>query len=162
MELELSPFMQRQLRLYAEKPERWKLRHNEAMACYELDDVLSFGIYLFTTIRQRDTEWSEQVRSGEKTYSADDARKIGDMYRSWYQPCPELLKAIELFERDDYELVHAKRFKKCCEETQLLTSFNVDRVASAMARVSSGDASKRRSASEALDELHSRVRRRGD
>jgi hypothetical protein len=141
-----------QIDLYTQQSESWKPEHDEAMACRNLEDVIRLGISIFRGVQRVDQEWSEEVRSGAKSFNKDEAKEVADWYEWWYRPCPKVLGDIAGFEQRGYTVDGATEFRECCRATQL-KKLDVDAVLRSVDQLNSG---KGRRLSEAMDELRGR------
>ena len=84
---------QEKTRVYCEESELWKSDHELAMAFYNFQDFLEFGVGLFDSITKIDEDWRLRVLKRECDYEAGFAEALLRVYRQWLQACPRLKRS---------------------------------------------------------------------
>src|SRR5215204_4432887 len=137
------------------KAESWKFEHDSAMACYDFDDWLAFGLKCLEFIRDKERRYHERLKAGN--VSAADSQIIEDiqeLYEQWYSPCRHLLEELEQFEREGFSVSNAEAFRAACMSSNI-PGFEPQKLQSSAQRAQAGEV---RSAKELRDELQRRVR----
>jgi hypothetical protein len=94
------------LSVLGEKPESWKLEHQTAMACRDLEDILSAFNALFGAIRQagrRDSEQSTQEHAARY-------ESIENLYRQWRDAGLGVQSRIQWLSQSDYTVEGSEEF----------------------------------------------------
>lgn len=92
--------------------------HIEAMACFDIQELLAKGIRAFEAICSFDEWYREGVFSGKIKYEAEHEEFVKDLYRVWSEPCKEVLSKLEKVKRDGFRPDHEEAFRACCLEVQ--------------------------------------------
>jgi len=136
------------------KAESWKFDHDSAMACYDFDDWLAFGLKCLEFIRDKERRYHERLKTGKVTADTHAIEEIQELYEQWYSPCRHLLKELEQFEREGYVLSNAQAFRTACVSSNI-PGFEPQKLQAAAQRAQAGHL---RSAKELRDELQRRIR----
>ncbi|MEW4568506.1 hypothetical protein AB1L88_11635 [Tautonia sp. JC769] len=100
------------LAAYSEQAERWKLDHDEAMACVDLEQFLVLGLTLAFSIDMIDTNWRTAMLAGQVEYDPAEEAEIQGRYRSWLAPSADILNRIEGMEAKGYKVRWADEFRR--------------------------------------------------
>jgi len=101
--------------------EHWKQDHQEAMRCFDFEEVLAFGLSLYDYLNRIDEAWRAKVHRQLISYDAEFDRLIEELYRLWLKPCDRILNRLTSFEKH-FEVEGAKEFRAACREVKgLLT-----------------------------------------
>jgi hypothetical protein len=149
--------MDRQRRLYNEisqEAETWKVRHDEAMLCRDIEDAIGIGLSILESIRRRGEHWAREIEDGGAQFSWDQSRELAEQYRWWLEPSTVLLEAIDACERENYQIQNARRFRDAYQDVSLM-SLDVDRDRQSLASLATGSGIP---AKEAMDALRRGVR----
>lgn len=111
-------YVQSNLELYEQGAESWKADHGAAMACYEFEDFLEYGIEIFESISSLDEAWRLRVFKRQVSYDADLESRIHDCYRKWLEPCADVEQVLQWFESRFGELRRAEEFRARRREAQ--------------------------------------------
>lgn len=111
--------MRAQLESYRDVAAAWRLDHQRAMACRDLEDWLDFGLALLDTIRRIDRRHRERVSAGRVAFRRADAEDVSRLYEIWYAPCDHLLGMIDVFEGEGYRVENAGRFRDACRASHI-------------------------------------------
>lgn len=106
--------------------ESWKALHDEASTCIDFEELLALGNSAFELIDRWDVIWHQKVHAGSIPYDAEHEQEILNLYKLWMAPSEYVLQEIGRFERNGYELVGAKEFRKRCEDGRGLMSSDDD------------------------------------
>lgn len=79
--------------------ESWKRKHQKVQECWELEDTLRDGLRLYRFVRDADEAWSKAIQKGCAKFDEARVRGLRKFYESWYEPCDDVLRAIEQMER---------------------------------------------------------------
>ena len=109
---------QEKTRVYCEESELWKKDHELAMAFYNFQDFLEFGVGLFDSITKIDEDWRLRVLKRECDYNAGFAEAVLRVYQQWLQPCVAIEEVLEYFERRFGRVDNAAEFRSRCREAQ--------------------------------------------
>ena len=120
--------LQRQFDLYeqyAVEAEGWQIAHREAMACWNVEDAIEFGLNLLRSLQRRHEQWAKEVEAGRRQYSLTDAREGAERFAWWLERSKPLLQAVEFFERESYRFDRANEFREAVLDVSLM-SLDVD------------------------------------
>lgn len=149
-------FYQAQLRLYktqAEGGESWKIAHQEAMACCDIEDAIGLGLSILENLRRRS---SKSCECGKLSWpeTSDQAR----VYSLWLDATRRLLDgAVRDLEQMGFVVERADALRQACREVSLLP-LDTDRVRRSLESLENGEGVPME---QAIDELRNRLRRRG-
>lgn len=107
--------------------ETWKVDHDAAMRCRDLESLLRKGVMFFYAIRTADESWSEQVQDGKVKYSAQHVRDIRSAYEWWLKPCEAVNAMIQRMEQH-FKVEEAEAFRTCWRLARNLVSIDIDRL----------------------------------
>jgi hypothetical protein len=125
--------------------EPWKQAHDEAMACYAIQDAVEAGLAVWTAI----------TRSNDRgLVTVERANTLCDLHRDWHASAISVLSAIEEMERKDYDVERAEEFKKTFLTSTSLQSA-IDFIRRSVVEVAAG---KGLSLDEAMNALRSNSR----
>ena len=105
-------------RIYREESELWKRDHALAMAYYDFQDFVEFGINLFDSITKIDEDWRRQVLKCEVEYDPLIAKRILEVYQAWLEPCAEIERIASFFEQTFDNVSNAAEFRSRCREAR--------------------------------------------
>ena len=103
---------------YRKHSEDWKGDHKEAMACFELEELLALGIDAFKAINRADEWVRAQVVSGEAEYDVGEFEKVEVLYQQWMQCSIVVNDILSRFEKNDFDVRGADDFRRCYREVQ--------------------------------------------
>ena len=86
-------------RIYREESRVVEENHALAMAYYDFQDFLEFGINLFDSITKIDEDWRLRVLKHEFDYDPAIASRILDVYKTWFEPCAEIERIVSFLEQ---------------------------------------------------------------
>jgi len=96
-------FVQQQIDVYRNQSEQWKVDHEEAMACRNLEDAIRFGTAILASISRRNDSKAKVLVS--------DVSAVCGLYCQWHQDSLPLLAAIDEMERRNYVVDGADDFR---------------------------------------------------
>ncbi len=134
--------------------ESWKFDHDSAMACYDFDEWLAFGLKCLEFIREKERRYHDRLKSGKSPVDPQVIEEIQELYEQWYSPCRHLLEELEQFEREGYVVTNAQAFRTACMFSNI-PGFEPQKLQSAAERAQAGQI---RSPKDLRDELQRRVR----
>ena len=91
--------------------EQWKTAHDQAMACYDLQDLIDLGLQCHAFIERIEKTWSARVDDGSLQYDIKDVKLIQSLYRQWLAPCDHMLAVIKDFESRGFTVRNAPEFR---------------------------------------------------
>ncbi len=109
---------QEKTRVYCEESELWKKDHELAMAFYNFQDFLDFGVGLFDSITKIDEDWRLRVLKHEGDYNPDFAQALLRVYKQWLEPCAAIEEVLKFFEHRFGRVDNAGEFRSRCREAQ--------------------------------------------
>lgn len=113
--------IERFLAEYSEQAERWKLDHDEAMACRDLEQLLVMGLMLAFSIDMIDTNWRTAMLADQVEYDLAEEEEIRGRYRAWLAPAADILGRIEAMEAKGFAVKWADEFRRAHREAVSLT-----------------------------------------
>ena len=132
--------LQQQLDLYQKQSaqaDAWKGAHQEAMACRDIEDAITFGLGILYSIQRRNGQWASEVRSGAVQFSWEIAQHFADLYQSWLGFSRHLLQAIDACEQGNYEIDGTNTFRSRVREVALM-NFDLDRIRRSISALQQG------------------------
>lgn len=133
----------------------WKREHNRAVERFDFVDYLDFGLSLLKLIRQIDQRYQERVRKGLISLDKKTFEDIRLLYEDWFAPCESLLKRIDEFVREGFEIENAEEFRAACRSSHV-PGLEPEKLNAADARFRAG---KGRPLGEVMDEIRHRTGR---
>jgi hypothetical protein len=124
---------------FEEQKEAWKADHDEAMACYDLEETIRRGIALFGMIRLADESWSKKVQSGSAKFDADRLRTIKNQYEWWLAPCSGILETLAKAEASFSQVENAAYFRGCVTLARKLVFVDVEGLIEAAGQIARGE-----------------------
>ena len=147
-------------RQYTMDVESWKLEHNRAMRCLDLEHVLETGLVLFRRLVEMSNEVLkprppgedifvdlEKVRvsdgqvSREKFTNPDPiegARIVAAVMATWMRPCNDVLAELTLLETEGYTVKYAEEFRRAAGQAAMATRWEKIRAAAQRFKHTSG------------------------
>lgn len=110
-----SRLTRRMISAYAEI-EPWKEDHDRALACYAVEDTLSWGLLLFQGLSEEDANWHTHVLESKIPYDEAQEAELIENYRNWLEASNRLLPTIGQLEEWGFEVRGAHEFRKKCRE----------------------------------------------
>jgi FMN phosphatase YigB (HAD superfamily) len=136
------------------KAESWKIEHDSAMACYDFDDWLAFGLKCLEFIRDKEHRYHERLKTEKSGADPRGIEDIQELYEQWYSPCRHLLEELDRFEKEGYVVSNSDAFRAACMSSNI-PGFEPQTLQSAAQRAHAGGV---RFAKEIRDELQRRIR----
>jgi hypothetical protein len=100
--------------------EPWKPLHDEAMACREIEYLLSRGVAAYRFLASVEEEWRERVLRGERAFSREDRDRFETCLRGWLVPCEKVERLVSELESRGYSVENAVEFRECHAEAKWL------------------------------------------
>ena len=116
--MSLSEKLSRRIELFREEVEQWQDAHAEAMACLELQDALTFGLWLHQQINSAEAQWYAEVDAGHVPFNEAEETAIAKMYSLWLHPSERLLQEMERFESSGFQVDRAPEFREAIAQAQ--------------------------------------------
>lgn len=116
--MSLSEKLSRRIELFREEVEQWQDAHAEAMACYELQEAITFGLWLHQQINSGEAQWYAAVDSGQIPFNEAEENAIGKLYSLWLLPSDRLLQGIERFECSGFHVDRAQEFREAVSQAR--------------------------------------------
>lgn len=90
--------------LYEVETESWKLDHDEAMTCRDLEEAISLGIYTFKLVLKADQSHRRAAFEGKMKFNEAWERKAFELLRVWVNNTESFMKTLELFEQKGFDV----------------------------------------------------------
>lgn len=148
--------LQRQLELYREQVESWKIDHETAMACRDIEDAIELGLAILNSIRRHADNWAREVEHDSTRFSWEASQEIAEQFRWWLENSSVLLNAIEVVEGQNYYPTGADGFRKAHREVSLMC-LDVGEAQESIEALERGEGVP---ANQAINELRDRIRSR--
>ncbi len=116
--MSLSEKLSRRIELFREEVEQWQDAHAEAMACLELQEALTFGLWLHQQINSAESQWYAAVDAEQIPFSETEETAIGKLYSLWLLPSVRLLQEIQRFESSGFHVDQANEFREAVEQSR--------------------------------------------
>jgi hypothetical protein len=105
-------------RIFRQESELWKRDHALAMAYYDFQDFLEFGINFFDSLTKIDEDWRLRVLKHELEYDPVVADKILGLYKMFLADCTEIERMVSLLEQTFGNVVNAAEFRSRYREAR--------------------------------------------
>jgi len=145
-------FYQAQLRLYKAQAEdeSWKIAHQEAMACCDIEDAIGLGLSILENLRRRSGKYAQC-----ETLSWPEASDQARVYRMWLDATRRLLEGpVRELEQMGFVVQAADELRRACREISLLP-LDTDRVRRSLESLETGEGVPMK---QAIDGLRNRLR----
>lgn len=108
----------RQVRAYCESVPTSSViaEHQQAMECYELEDLLRVGVQLYDHFVWLDEQWRLRMARGETAYSEEVDQALTQLFDWWGQPCSQVEAHITRMEELGFQVTGADEFRARCAE----------------------------------------------
>ena len=116
--MSLSEKLSRRIELFRDEVAHWQDAHAEAMACLELQDALTFGLWLHQQINSAEAQWYAAVDAGRIPFSEAEETAIAKLYSLWLIPCQPLLVKLARFELAGFQVDRAAEFRDTVEQAR--------------------------------------------
>lgn len=63
--------------------EPWEEDHNRALACFAIEEAMSFGNLIFRWVSERDAIWHTRVLESKIEYNEAEREEWIEIYRNW-------------------------------------------------------------------------------
>lgn len=97
------------LEAYA-KADPWKLDHDDAMRCFEMEEIIAVGNMTYKLVSYIVATWQDHVVAGSVPYQDEDDRQISQFYQSWVTVSERNLSEIEKLTRNGFEVKGSEEF----------------------------------------------------
>jgi hypothetical protein len=104
--------LERHVRAFQEDVEGWKDDHADAMACYDLEEILRVGVSLYDLIDRRDEYWRLALARGKFSYSKKFDDEIQELFDLWLNACKRVEGFIAALEAKNYVVDGANEFRE--------------------------------------------------
>ena len=111
-----SELVRREIELYVDTSNFSIGDHEEALKCFDFQELLTKGVLAFSAICRLDERFREKVLSDPSKYTPAFDEFVLQLYRLWHSPCESLLQKLEEFEQLGYAVECGDDFRKCCRE----------------------------------------------
>lgn len=92
--------------------------HETAMECLDFEGFLAFGLSLVRFVDRFDLAWQSKVRKGLIPPQKEIEDLVDAMYKAWMHPCDRVMKRIEEFEKEGFQVSGAEDFRLACREVK--------------------------------------------
>jgi hypothetical protein len=106
------------LEAYAAGAEAWKRDHEEAMKCWDLEELVTVGNWLFRILTRAENEFYADSRSGRMPLEPAHKQTLLVAYRIWLAGSIQLLSRVEEFEAKDYQFKGADDLRSHRQEVE--------------------------------------------
>jgi len=143
-----------QFSLYGRQVERWKIDHEEAMICLDVEDLISLGLTVLASLRRWTEVLARNLEYGQTEFSWEESGSLAELFRQWLGHSTTLAKLIEDCESLAYDIAGADNFRRECREVSLM-SLDVDKVRRSIDSLRAGQGTP---SGQAMDELRHNLR----
>lgn len=112
--------MEKRIDNFQQEAEQWKIDHDTAMQCVDLELFLQEGLSIYEAINHLDEEYRTLIHSGDAEYDPAAEDLVRRIYERWLEACELLLdlKVIESFEQQGFRVNYADEFRAACREVR--------------------------------------------
>lgn len=108
--------------------EPWKPDHDKAMACRDIEDLLTDGILLFRRIGEIEANYQRHALAGRDQNIEACVKEIDDLYRAWVDASQRWLMKAEQMSARGFTVEGLDAFRSTIEEAwNLLGNLEVER-----------------------------------
>jgi hypothetical protein len=100
----------------ARQSEAWKEDHDKAMACYRLEEVIAYAIFVFDRIVAHDNHWHSEIFNKNAAYNDDLDREIETLFRLWSAQALICLDCAKTMSQQGFRVDGADRLQSQQEE----------------------------------------------
>jgi hypothetical protein len=108
----------RMISAYLEGVEAWKVDHDEALSCLDLEEAIAFGNGVFDSLSSLGTLWHMQVAEGKIPFVPAREDEILAHYRSWLGASEHLLRAATRLEGQGDRMQDTDRLRDNCSKAR--------------------------------------------
>ena len=110
--------VRRHVKSYEERADAWKVDHDVATHCYEVEENIAYGIFVFERISRFDEDLHDGFFKEAIAFSAEAVNDVEQLYRQWSVVGENCIKAIEDLERRGYRVEGAEAFRQRIQEAK--------------------------------------------
>ena len=82
----------------------WEEDHDRALACFAIEEAMSFGNLIFRWVSERDAIWHTRVLESKIEYNEAEREEWIEVYRNWLGASERLLLTIARLEGQGFEV----------------------------------------------------------
>ncbi|MGC1719318.1 MAG: hypothetical protein WA746_10045 [Isosphaeraceae bacterium] len=112
-----TQFAKKMLSAYVDL-EPWEEDHDRALACFAIEEAMSFGNLIFRWVSERDAIWHTRVLESKIEYNEAEREEWIEIYRNWLGASERLLLTIARLEGQGFEVRGADEFRRNCDEAR--------------------------------------------
>lgn len=131
-------FLQKQLDLWERQADSWKLSHDEAMTCRDVEDVVAFLGTFLRRLRRWSGQWERDVEAGSVEFSWEQSEMFCSWYRRWLELATDVLDTVRQLEAKNYHVEQADRLRTMHHDVSLM-ALGTDRVRASIASLENGE-----------------------
>lgn len=135
----------------------WQTEHQQALACFDLEDLIDYGLWVISSIRRYNDGWASAIENSKCTFSWDDATGFGQAYQKWLDTSERVLAVARAFEAQGYDVRRSGDLEEAISDVKLM-SLDTSRARSALESLERGEGVSQQ---QALDGLRNRLRPAG-
>jgi len=139
---------------HAQALETWKIEHETAMACAQLEDTIELMLSMLRSLRRHNERWAAHVQDVPGGFSWDTVRKFAELYRQWHRLSQRVLDAVGLCEAEGFVVQGADQLREESRQVALM-SLDTDRVRRSIESLEEGRGIP---FAQAMDELRDHLR----
>lgn len=143
---DLTELYRPELQIYRDKIDGWKKDHDEANQCSLVENILAFGLYLYSQITKAAKLALDRASDDGREAVQQD---VAELFDWWYAPCSDILQAVHHYEALGYDIEDAEPFARACGEAEI-AAHHWKETLKALRQVEHGDG---QSVSEVIGEL---------
>lgn len=100
--------------------EQWKIDHDDAMECLDLELILQEGLSIYDAINHFDEKWRSIVYDNPATYDREADDLIRKAYERWLTISEWILKShlIEEHQQRGFQVEYADKLRAACREVR--------------------------------------------
>jgi hypothetical protein len=106
------------IELYEDEMESWKIDHEEAMTCLDLEEAISLGIYAFKLVLKADQSHRRASFEGKMKFNEAWEKKTFELFRDWVKNTEAFVKTLELFEQKGFDVGRSNELRSLLSQAK--------------------------------------------
>jgi hypothetical protein len=110
--------VRRHVKSYEERSEVWKADYDIAMHCYDVQESIAYGMFVYDRISRFDEDLHESFFTEKTSFNAEIVNDLQGLYRQWAAVGKDLVQAIEELGKRGYVIDRAGEFRQRIQEAK--------------------------------------------
>lgn len=98
--------------------EPWKVQHDRAMACRDIEEALGWGIRLYRGLCEQEATLQARAIAGQPGEADSDTREFEQVFREWVATAQMILSAAATLAEEGFQMDSLEEFRQVTEEAR--------------------------------------------